>query len=522
MRSNFFLKSLWILMTISLIATANLHADVIRLKSGEILIGKVTGQSGASITVYVDEKKRNVYKRNIRKISYGDAEKARAIEEKRKALAIRKSKLVEAQRQADKQQKEDKENEQLAALLDSIKQLKAETSSLEAELQQAREEAEKIRSERAQEIQKGSGKDIDDWIVQKSTSVALGSYDWKSSAANIAFRMEGTRMINLAAAGWPTAQVAITDPASSLGVTDSLRLNYKSRSPVDGITDEYGMFYASSEFSSVIAGRRASAAYTYNDILTGSGTLAVNQGDTEFQVHQKPKVTHLDLIFRKHFEFFNQSENKYLEPLTFHIGGALTGDSLETSSSFAVNTRTTSLTPYDANSEALISYGSGPRIGTFKYGQGSLSLDVGFSYAMSFFKQHMVDLRWNKRTGLYSAGNFENNSNGLFSIAGLTLPISINSNGDFKYKYSGDDYEFGYSFFYEDFRFRIFYMNERRKISITESDLSNNYDWFFILSNLTSNNYAPMVALDFMDPMGPLPESAEQIKGTGFEVTYYF
>lgn len=97
-----------------LTGAASLHADVVKLRTGELLIGTITAQTGESVTVESGGKRRTIPKTQIQRIVFGRAEEFLAQEQ---LNLKRQSEAEEARRRlAEKSRKDAARSQRFNAL----------------------------------------------------------------------------------------------------------------------------------------------------------------------------------------------------------------------------------------------------------------------------------------------------------------------------------------------------------------------------------------------------------------------
>ena len=512
--------------------TGSLWADMVYLKDGRVLVGRIEGQNATSLTLVTEEGRQQLQKGSIVRIQYGDVEKQ--LEERRQRLAREaeiKRQQAESQRLAIERQKAQEEAKRLALEKEKADQLAKEAKEADAK-RKAEEERDRLQQEQQQALEEArkleeskSAIDVSTELLKEQNEIATsvlsvrsGWFRKQSAVAKTGAQLPYIGDPNRIVQGGFTVS-AVSDLAElSLPFGSFNELQYESHrhNGKTGWLHRIGGMDVSASPYSVIRQENLAGI-----VFDGTSNQSYQTHIDSFDFFQKPRFREFsyDLLF-KVYPF----SKDYFENLYFIFGGAIVATDLQSKTGSFFENRSGALDPHSI-SPFFVPNGS--RNGDLKnhYTAGLGYLQLGIGYLFPFYDIHSVDVRVVGAAGT-GASYLDYEASSWIDVDGAPIVAKSSVRGNANLKARRIDAELGYSIVLYRVKLRVFGRLQKEHVSVSSVSIrsDNKTDKTNAAITLASGGQPDLSAylLEKMKNAGPYPEAGGWLRGIGIEVGYTF
>lgn len=515
-----------------LVPLSALRADMVFLRDGRMLLGRVEAQSITTVTLVGEGGRQVLQKGTIIRIEYGDP--AAQVEERRKRLAREaeiKKQRAESERLAEQKKKAEEEAARLQALQREAERRAAEAAEEEARTR-AREEAHRLEEEQRRAAEEARVLEASKQAMDASTeklqeenevrtrtlTVRTGAYSMESAVLRNGSRLAYVGDANRIIRGGGSL-TAVTDPGSvaiPFGAFRELRYEtHRHRSRTGwvhtlGFLDSRGSPY-------VVAGRETAAG----SVFDGTSNIPYSTQTESTELQRSPRLRELDYdVCWKVVPFAGE----FLEHLHFVVGGGIAGSAMEAKNGWRQATTTGSLDPHALN-PLYPSLGTLNTLSSNSYAEGIAYAHLGVGYVFPFLDIHAVDLRL-LASGGKGAGYLNHVEQTVSTVGGQTVITESHARGTTRMSGRRLDLEGGYSITVYGVRVRLFGRMRQEALSVSSARIqtgnaAEKANAVVALASGGSPDFAPFL-LERLENTGPYPEAGGVLRGVGIEVGAVF
>ena len=504
------MKKTFLLLFLIVASFQSIYSDIIFLKTGQNVYGKVTGYNDEVIVIAVDGKNERIGKHKIAKIRYRDEVKYRALEE-RKRQAEEERKRIEKELELAKQKKDE---QKLAEILQSI-------ARLQEQLEKIKEENDDMLQVREEEIRAiFQGKPVK--FRDDSISVKTGVVKWKSAIMENAFDLENTYMKNKLLNGIYEATLSSGNSSRKLSVFDSVFLDYQKENQEKGSETHYKFSIMQSTFGNVYHAGSSASLVSIKDI-NGSGPFSIGLTENNVEMFNTPYLIQGEFAVEYRKYILKKLNNKYLD--TFYIEPGISGVAgyLQSKDGYGVRNKAANSSANSPLSEGILLGGKGIQTSELVYFQGIVALSFGIGYQYRINSKNSLDARISYSSGR-GAGSYDHTNQAMLETGSPLIsgfPVELYSTGNTRIVYSGQEYEMGYTFHLQKLKIRLSYLERNSVSKVTASTINSDGEWIYSIAGLLNGDLLAYYVKN-MDPSGPFPSAREHMHGLMIEFTYPF
>jgi hypothetical protein len=511
---------------------AAVFADMVFMRDGRILIGRIESQSVTTISLVTEEGRQVISKGNILRVEFGDPVKQT---EERKQRLARDAEIArqraESQRRAEEKKKAEAEALRLAEEKKRAERLAREAAE-EAERQRAIEEARRIEEEQRKAAEESrrleESKAAVDQSIEKLEEVneikssvltiRTGPYAMESAVVRNGSRLPYVADANRIIKGGLSFHAVLDPGAVKLPFTAFRELRYeihRHRSRT-GWVHTFGYLDAELPSYSVV-GQENSTGSVFNGVTNLPYTSRVDS----IEIKETPglRMAEYNLLWK----LYPFTQN-YLDHLHLLIGGGITASQMDAKSGLRQTTTTGSLDPSTIN-PLFPAHGTQFRKSSTEYSEAAGYVHLGVGYVYPFLDIHALDVSIIASAGK-GYGYLNHEEKAFMDVSGTPLISESHVRGKSGMNARRLDLETGYAITIYDIRIRIFAHMRQEYLTISSSEMrtGNGLEKMNAALNLASGGQPDLTPflLEKLKNPAPYPEAKGYIRGIGIEAGVVF
>ncbi len=418
-------KRFYLIFIIAIIVSVQgLSADMISLKNGGVIIGKIINQTAKEVVINENGATRKVAKATIARILYGDPDKQRREIEAREAAAKQEA---EDRRKAEEEQNRRIEASATTAAEETARaQAAAAASALNEQIKKDFAESERIHKERIRQLEERINfldqrlreheesvqamretveydrfkREEEEERIRKQKeefeardkatryySVYAGTGDYRKKSSVTAAGFEQSRLFEQASWLYGRSSLGFqTYPSVRIPWFNNIDLRIHSKSVVRGAGNRY-------EMSLTDTSQKPAAKFSYRSLnytdYSGPQLNNIQRDSTSLEITGKPVYREGDAAYYRDMYYF-QGMNAWLQNLSFHYGFRLNVSEISYKNAYDwVSTDYSSSAggnPYPYMSGNLY-------ISDMSYEEIALLFHAGAGYEKELFKNNIIDFK---------------------------------------------------------------------------------------------------------------------------------
>lgn len=524
-----------ILFSIAFIAfftPAAVLADMVYMRDGRMLIGRIDAQSATTISLVSEGGRQVLPKGQILRIEYGDPVKQ--TEERNRRLA-RDAEIArqraESQRLAEEKKKAEAEALRLAEEKKKAERLAAEAAETEArnkaieeakrleeEERKAAEESRKLEESKASVDQSTEQLEEENEITTSVLTVRTGRYTMQSAVLRNGSRLPYVGDANRIIKGGLSFN-AVSDPgAVQLPFTAFRELRYEThrhRSRT-GWVHTFGYLDANGS-PYYVFGQENSIGSVFDGVTNLPYTSHVDS--IELKDTPRLRSAEYDLLWK----LYPFTQN-YLDHLHLLIGGGLSASHMAAKNGLRQTDTTGSLDPSTVN-PLFPAHGIQLRNSSTEYSEGTGYVHLGVGYVYPFLDIHALDVRIIASAGK-GGGYLKHEEKAIIDVSGTPLISESHVRGNSEMNARRLDLEAGYAITIYDIRVRLFARMRQEHLTISSAEMrtGNGLEKMNAALTLASGGQPDLTPflLEKMKNPAPYPEAEGYIRGIGIEAGIVF
>ncbi len=521
-----------IVAVILLAAPATLLADMIYMRDGRMLIGKIEAQSATAISLVTSDGRQLIPKGKIIRIEYGDPVKqaeerkrrlardaaiARQRAESERLAAEKKKAEEEARRLAEEKAKAERQAAE-AAEAEARLQALEEAKRLEEEQRRASEEARKLEESKEAVDRSTSELEEANEIITSVLSVRTGRYTMESAVLRNGSQLPFVGDANRIIRGGLSFN-GVSDPGAvdlPFGAFRELRYETHRHRSKTGWVHTLGFLDADGSPYQVLGQEDFTGS-----VFDGATNVAYTSQVEGMEIKDAPRLRSLDYdLLWKIYPF----SHRYLEHLHILVGGGISASHMAAKSGIRRTETTGSLDPSTIN-PLFPAHGTAYRTSSTEYSEGTGYGHLGIGYVFPFLDIHAVDMRLIVSAGT-GAGYLNHKEEALSDVSGTPIVSESHVRGNSRMNGRRLDVEAGYGLTLYNVRIRIFARMRQEHLTISSAEMRTGYglEKMNAVMNLAAGGQADLTPfiLEQMENPAPYPEAKGRMHGLGIEVGAVF